>query len=362
MNCRHVAILLFLWSTQLYSQTNESPIKSVSYSVAFLNDIRIETLKADGKTYEIWLKEPGSNFAKPKSYGITGTAFFVSDTISLYIVTAEHVAKEMTPNSDIVINGESDKPMVYKLRDLAFRKDSLKWTSNSYADVATLLLDNNSKIFQHPYFVPIPIDIIESERVPIREREVTTVGFPLGLGYEKHFSPISKVSKPSSGLIELPRFDNGVISTFFLLDDPSISGFSGSPVFELPTQLVAGKEPVFVNVYRLMGLVHGSIADKTGGGFAAIVPSRYIIETLKLSPKYTGILRWYHINGKLWSERNYKDGRPWSVLNNFDKDGNQVENGTLKDGKGSIYIYDENGKLVQIENYEDGVLVRMDKK
>lgn len=61
-----------------------------------------------------------------------------------------------------------------------------------------------------------------------------------------------------------------------------------------------------------MGLVHGSISDKIGG-FAAIVPSRFIKEM-----------------------------------------------GSLKEGNGTLYIYDENSKLVEIREYVDGRLEGLD--
>ena len=104
----------------------------------------------------------------------------------------------------------------------------------------------------------------------------------------------------------MPRFDNNKPSVFFLLDDPSISGFSGSPVFELPTQLVVGTTQTFVNAYRLMGLVHGSIGDKTGGGFAAIVPSKYIVETIKMALQKHKNININHLiyNGEDYANKN----------------------------------------------------------
>ena len=110
MKIKTMRIIICIWiyliclSNQIFAQKEESAIKSLSNCVAFLNDTKVETIKIDGKTFEIWLNEPNGNFAIPKNYSITGTAFFVSDTLSNYLVTAEHVAKEMTFNSDIVIS------------------------------------------------------------------------------------------------------------------------------------------------------------------------------------------------------------------------------------------------------------------
>jgi Uncharacterized protein conserved in bacteria len=361
MKYKPLIILLICFSSQLFSQ-EEPSIKSVSTCVVFLNDTKIEKLKTNEKAHG--LNEENKNNEIPKIYRTYGTAFFVTDSVySFYLVTAEHLAKDMTLNSDIVINGENDKPIIFKLKDITLRKDSLIWTYNKSADVATLLLDNYSTLLKNSKASFIPLCYIEAKCIPpLREREVTTIGFPLGIGYNNYFSPISKISKPSSGLIEYPRFDNQKISTFFFLDDPSISGFSGSPVFELPTEYIIGNNKIFVSDCSLIGLVHGSLGDKTGGGFAAIVPASYIVETIKISPKYSGILKCEYKNGKLWSERMINNGKPWTVLNNFDKNGNSMEKGSLKNGNGSLFIYNEEGKLEFIENYLNGILINTEKK
>lgn len=337
------------------AQTEKSTINSLFSSVAFFSDTKIEKIKLEGREFEVYLKEPNSNSFFAKTYRQYGSGFFVNNQGSVYLVTAEHVAKSLTFNTDVVVRGENDKPINLKLKDLAINKDSLRWTNNKNADVVTLLLDINLKIFS--FIKTIPTEIIAQNRIPLREREVTTIGFPLELGFEKHFSPISKISKPSSGLLELPRFDNNKLTEFFLLDDPSISGFSGAPVLELPTQLVYGKESVHIYTIELMGLVHGTISEKNGGGFTAITPSKYIIETINNSPKYSGTAKLYHSNGQLWTEKIYKNGLLWSVLSNYDKKGNQVDKGTLIDGNGTLNIYDEEGKLYLIDTYKDGVLI-----
>ncbi len=364
MNPKLLTILFFLCTSNLYSQNTESAIKAVSASVAYLNENKIQTIVIDGKPFEIWLREKGSTQLVPKIERITGSAFFVNDSIHLsaYLVTAEHVAKEMTLNSDIIINGPSDKPIAFKLKDISFRKDSLAWTYNKAADVAVLLLDNNSSNFKNSYIGLIPIEFLEPDRIPVRERDVTIIGFPLELGFNNYFSPISKISKPVSGLTELPRGDNNKIATFYLLGDPSIGGFSGSPVFELPTQFMLGDRPLTVHGIYLIGLVHGSIGDKnTGGGFAAIVPSKYILETISNSPKFFGPLKIFHANGKLWTERIYKDGKPWKVLNNYDKNGQKTEAGTLDNGNGTLYVYNEDARLIFIQYYQNGILLKTDR-
>jgi len=69
-----------------------------------------------------------------------------------------------------------------------------------------------------------------------------------------------------------------------------------------------------------------------------------------------GIIEIFHSNGTIWTTRIYKDNRPWTVLSNFNSDGEIMEKGTLKDGEGTLYLYDENGKLEFIETYSKGKL------
>ena len=61
----------------------------------------------------------------------------------------------------------------------------------------------------------------------------------------------------------------------------------------------------------------------------------------------------YHQNGKLWSERVYKNGISYSVLSNYNSDGIPVEKGTLKEGTGTLYIYNPDGSLSRIEQYQN---------
>ena len=78
--------------------------------------------------------------------------------------------------------------------------------------------------------------------------------------------------------------------------------------------------------------------------------------------KQDGKTTYYFDNGKIWSEIIYKYGKPWEVLTNYDVNGKLREKGTLKDGNGSLYVYDELGNLTDIEYYKNGILTKTDKK
>ena len=98
-----------------------------------------------------------------------------------------------------------------------------------------------------------------------------------------------------------------------MLDDPSVNGFSGGPVLELPQQIGTLDKTIWVTGQRVVGLVHGSISDKIGG-FAAIVPSRFIKETIEYVPGLTDTLVFTYKDKTVWSKRFYKNGVPWTFF------------------------------------------------
>lgn len=347
-------LTLIILSVNSIAQNKYSEIEKFLGAVGFIKDTKILKEKIDSVDYEVWLKHGNKLF--PKTYDQTGTCFFVHTEFDLYLVTANHVANFTTKNTMITISSTNDVPLTFKLGDIIKDKTKLNWTSHPKADVSVIELDSIS-IFKGLKGCYVPFDMINHNlEAPFREREVTAYGYPLSLGVGQKFSSITKTSKPSSSLIELERFDNKVKTIFFLLDDPSVSGFSGGPVFELPQEIGSGKNKIFVQVNRIVGLVHGSISNR-GGGFAAIVPSVYIKETIENAPGYNGEFKFKYPSGELWSVWIYKNGVPWTVISNYTVDGIKQEKGTLFEGTGTLYIYDKDGKLIQIKTYDKGHLI-----
>lgn len=355
----YIVIMLF-GINNVKGQTKYSEIEKFLRVVAYLHDTKIQTEKIKGKTYEIWLKDT-NNILIPKTFATTGTCFFIYTDVDYYLVTVEHVAIQTTFNTNVVISSTNDSPIILRLGDITYNKSSLEWSIHPKADVAVIRLDPReiTKEFSKCF---LPFEIINlSLDAPFRERQVTVYGYPLSLGIGKKISPITKTSKPASSLIELPRFDTKVPATFYLLDDPSVSGFSGGPVFELPQKIGTGDESIWVTVYRIVGIVHGTISDK-GGGFTAIVPSIYIKEAIESAPGFSDTVVFKYENGQLWSERVYKNGMPWTVISNYVQNGNSQEKGSLKDGDGSLYIYDEKSKLLEIRYFKTGKIEKIEYK
>ena len=74
-----------------------------------------------------------------------------------------------------------------------------------------------------------------------------------------------------------------------------------------------------------------------------------------------GIANWYYKNGQLnksalykYSDKGDYTGLRWEILSMFDKEGNSLDKGTLKNGNGTWKTYDENGKFESIKSFTNG--------
>lgn len=240
-----------------------------------------ETTNIDGINYEIYLKPVGKDVLIPRTIKRLGTGFLVIDGDLLFLVTAQHVASQMSLDSLAAIRTSEDRPMTFTLAKLSGITDALKWVSHDKADVAVLPLHPGSDVMPHLKEHFLPKDMISTKlEAPSRERPLTTIGFPLGLGVKERFSPISRESKPASGLLTIPRFDTKQPAIFYLLDNPSIGGFSGAPIFEMPGAHSSQGGLVIGGRLACVGLIHGTISDDTGGKLGAVVPSAFIAETI----------------------------------------------------------------------------------
>jgi antitoxin component YwqK of YwqJK toxin-antitoxin module len=71
-----------------------------------------------------------------------------------------------------------------------------------------------------------------------------------------------------------------------------------------------------------------------------------------------GSYKYYHSNGQLWTELIFSNGKEMEVVSNYDRNGKAQQKGTLKDGNGTVILYDEDGKQTQILEFKDGVEVK----
>jgi len=273
--------LLFFFVFMICNKVAAQSIEDIFATVVYFETDSLQYKKINEQLFEIWLKKPNSDEEMPLTNKIRGSGFFVTKNNRLFLVTAQHVAESFNHSTRITIRKGNDEPFILLLFAQKHNpKKQFKYSDD--ADVAVMEIFPDVKILEilKGHFLPIET-LNEKEEAPKREKTLNIIGFPLGLGTEKKFSPITSEVKPASGLLELLRFDNNKKCIFFLIDKPSVGGFSGAPVFDLAkpfsdmSGLIITGGPI-----KCVGLVHGTISDDTGGKFGAIVPSFYIVKTI----------------------------------------------------------------------------------
>ncbi len=279
----NILILLICFLTTpkaLWSQTAHDVFPAVVFLQGH-HGVKKSTI--NGREVEIWVKNDTQKNPVPLNLSASGTGFIVSDGPKLYLVTADHVANGIHFEAKATLYGHNDEPLTYDLSELTGTQ-APKWTSHKEADVAVLPISPPENF--RAAIRAVPYEQLATKNIaPNLDIFLTTVGFPLKLGVKDKFSPIVKVSHSASALFRYPRFDNKVEATFFILDDPSVAGFSGAPVFKLPFVRV-GAMSSGQGAFECVGIVHGTFNDPTGGKFAAILPAFYITETIsKVSGK-----------------------------------------------------------------------------
>ena len=273
----YAAILLY--GSILHSGSVENFSQSVVFlrqSVPFLETI-------NGTEFEVWLKIPGTEQLSPKQTTLTGTGLIVGSSNNIcYLVTAKHVAIKMTEQCEIVLRGLQKKPLHITL-DAITGQPMVKWIHHEKADVSIHPLPSITadgvKILEQRAF---PIAGLESHfHLPSRDITLSAVGFPLGLGAEGEFIPLSRESKLSSGMLT----DKEVL--YFLLQDPSVSGYSGSPIIQSGTSLMiatGARLEQIINTNgntRCWGFVSGTFGDESGGKMSKITPAGYAVEVIR---------------------------------------------------------------------------------
>ena len=217
----------------------------------------------------------------PEGKSSSGTGFFLFIHNDLYLISASHVVSDLRDDAQIIVSDESYKPVILSWHHLTGSSNLPVWDTHSEADIAILKLSPDQNTLENHLngrFLPIDLFPIIKEP-PNRDLILTSVGFPMGLGTSGYFSPLTFESKASSGFLTLNRADTFSPCTFFILQDPSIGGYSGCPVFDLSiiklgTMTTTGGGTV------CYGITHGTLSDETGGKLAAVTPSYYIHDLL----------------------------------------------------------------------------------
>ena len=194
-----------------------------------------------------------------------------------WIVTASHVARETNSSTQIVIANDDGKAVILPLSLFGMLSG---WKHHPVADISAFPICFNEKnigLLQSRCF---PLDHFNLDKRSVsRDYELTSIGFPNGLGTEGFFSPFSFRSYAASGFVTLPRADTKTPSAFFCLENPSVGGYSGCPVFDLGYEtngiMTTTKEQTWCH-----GIMHGTMSDSTGGKIALVTPAFYLADLI----------------------------------------------------------------------------------
>ena len=252
----------------------------MSFSTVLIREVKPVVELANGKNYEVWLKPEAEYVLIPKKMTVLGSGLIVIADGIPYLVTARHVATGMTENCEITFRGTNGVPETIGLRALT-GQPQFTWIHSEAADISVHALPtittNGSRLLEGR---AVPLGWLESQtNLPSRDLTLTALGFPLGLGAAEVFEPISKESKRSSGFL---KDANG---TFFLLQDPSVGGFSGGPLFQSgdPRVVVAGESQIGVasGGAKIWGFVSATYSDETGGKMCRITPAAFAVDLIQ---------------------------------------------------------------------------------
>lgn len=211
----------------------------------------------------------------------SGSGLFLGDGECFYILTAGHVVRSMVKDEMIALDfdgkGVKRKVMLREIRNS-------EWVFHEDADLAIIRLSKTISLQLKQSQRFFPINQIHADSIPFsRMNEVYVYGFPFFLNENAtHFSASTLRTFFSSGFLDLKREDTeeNILNTFQILQAPSMEGYSGGPVFNIDGHYSQGISITGSNT-QLLGIVHGTLKDSTGGKAAAVIPSFYIIDLLK---------------------------------------------------------------------------------
>ncbi len=70
--------------------------------------------------------------------------------------------------------------------------------------------------------------------------------------------------------------------------------------------------------------------------------------------KLNGNSYFYHNDGSLKNSIEYNNGKLWNINAYYDQNGNSLDQGTICDGTGMVYVYASTGKLINMRWYKAG--------
>jgi hypothetical protein len=100
-------------------------IDTISRSVVFLSDNKPVIEVENGVPYEVWLKNPTNNSFIIKKTTVSGSGLIVVSSNIAYLVTAKHVALEMSQDCEMIMGGDKEEPLHFTLSSITGQPSSL---------------------------------------------------------------------------------------------------------------------------------------------------------------------------------------------------------------------------------------------
>src|SRR5690606_32768813 len=156
--------------------------------------------------------------AGPNQFEVGTGVFVVRGGNEPFLVTATHVAAGCNRNTQLVLSDATGNATALQLVDF---NAALAWRHHPVADISVLPINPNERVAPHLTGRFLPYDHFHLDRTPVsRDFELTSVGFPNGLGAQGMFSPLTYRSYASSAFITMNRADTHTPCEFFMLENP----------------------------------------------------------------------------------------------------------------------------------------------
>ena len=233
----------------------------------------------NGISHEVFLHPLNSTNLVKQTYVVTGSGMFVSHSNHYYVVTAKHVADGMNDSTELWTGLGFGKATNISFKTMHNRQFK-GWLTNSHANVDVVVMPLtfplDPLVFQKHFINDV---LSDPKSLPSRETRLTTLGFPLASGMQltvgDDWSPFSRDSSLSSGF----QHDGYT----FYLQDPSVQGYSGGPVFDLGKPISVGNNYITSQDRGLhcIGITTATLLDDTGGKMANVIGIRALLEIIQ---------------------------------------------------------------------------------
>jgi hypothetical protein len=243
----------------------------------FIVSFEPESYREGNVDCEVWLRMPDKSFVR-KSNKITGTGFLIGSKNGLYFVTARHVAINFNESSILFLQKDAQSIPVTASDFVGKGFTVSNWVHHTNADLSVLPIHPSAE-FQNANLGAHAMSIEwvgSATNAPSRDVRLLTLGFPLAIGAVGSFSPISRHTSAASEMLSKDG------AKYFLLEDPSVQGYSGSPLFD--THLPIMGQTIVLNRANhpdIVGVISGTLSDSTGGKMAIVIPSQLILELIR---------------------------------------------------------------------------------